>query len=84
MTDESGLMEAAEGIVGDWYPVRRIHCHGSAELVPGVAVQADCGSAAPHGEHDFAEADRICPGSAYAFIADCGNVGPHGEHPLNQ
>ena len=52
------------------------HCYGTTGF-----VQADCGSAKPHDEHDFTE--KICLGSPAAFIeADCGRVGPHGEHPM--
>jgi hypothetical protein len=59
------------------------HCHGAGEF-GGIAFQGDCGSAEPHGGHDFTEEERVCPGSPFSFMeADCGHAGPHEEHPLN-
>ncbi|GAA0494471.1 hypothetical protein Ade02nite_20220 [Paractinoplanes deccanensis] len=55
------------------------HCYGTTGI-----VQADCGSADPHGEHDFSPTAQICPGAPAGFEADCGTEGPHGEHPYEE
>jgi hypothetical protein len=56
-----------------------MRCYGSDGL-----FQGDCGSATPHGEHDFTDADRICMGAPAHVEADCGRPGPHGEHPMSE
>lgn len=56
------------------------HCDGS----PSKHIQADCGAERPHHEHDFTEAERVCPGAPEGFEGDCGYPGDHGEHPLNE
>jgi hypothetical protein len=57
------------------------HCHGAVEFLPGVYVQGDCGSADPHGEHNFDPATHICMGAPAGFEEDCGRPVPPDEHP---
>jgi hypothetical protein len=54
------------------------HCHGAP-----ANVQADCGAAGPHGEHDYDAGETQCPGMQAGFEGGCGHPGPHGQHDAN-